>query len=211
VSYEDEEQVERLRKWWQENWKAIVGGLVIGLSAIFGWEAWQRSGAESSSAASYRFDQLVAELDRGQPESASALRDELVSDYRRTPYATLATLRMARSYVEAGDLDRAATELEWARDNARDDGLKALALVRLARVRWAAGDAETALALLDGRDPGPHRALYEELRGDVLLSEGRRAEAREAYERALTAVSPTAANRELIERKLEDLADVVTS
>lgn len=211
MSYEDEEEVERLRKWWRENWKAIIGGLVIGLSAIFGWEAWQRSGVQAASTASQHFDQLVAELERGQRDSAAELRDRIISDHRRTPYAAMAGLHLARSYVESGDLDRAAEELEWVRNNARDDGHKTLAQVRLARVRWAAGDADAALALLDTRDAGPYRSIFEELRGDVLLSVGRRAEARQAYERALDETPPTAPNRELLERKLEDLADVVVS
>ncbi len=37
----DEEQVEALRKWWLENGKSVIAGIVIGFSAIFGWRAWQ--------------------------------------------------------------------------------------------------------------------------------------------------------------------------
>ena len=43
--YEDEEQVEALKKWWQENWKALAAGLVLGRD----WEECLRQGAESAA------------------------------------------------------------------------------------------------------------------------------------------------------------------
>ena len=36
----EEEQVEAIKKWWQENGKSIIAGVVIGITAIFGWRAY---------------------------------------------------------------------------------------------------------------------------------------------------------------------------
>lgn len=210
MSYEDEEEFERIRRWWNENWKAVVGGLVIGIVAIVGWRSWTDSRTQAAANASLHFDQLVEALDRNDVEAATALRETLVSDYRRTPYAALASLRLARTHVEAGDLARATQVLEWAASHATDEAVKATAQLRLARVQWAAGDGEAALRRLDaagGADP----AQVEELRGDVLLSLGRRAEARAAYERASAAMTTMSIQRGLLERKLEDLSDAVAS
>ena len=37
----DEEQVEALKKWWRENGKSVVGGVVLGLALVGGWRGWQ--------------------------------------------------------------------------------------------------------------------------------------------------------------------------
>ena len=36
----DEEQVQRLREWVGEYWKPVVGGVIVGLAAVFGWQGW---------------------------------------------------------------------------------------------------------------------------------------------------------------------------
>ena len=33
----EEEQVEAIKKWWNENGKSIIVGIVVGITAIFGW------------------------------------------------------------------------------------------------------------------------------------------------------------------------------
>ena len=38
----EREQLDAIKKWWSENGKAIVAGLIIGLGAVFGWQYWQR-------------------------------------------------------------------------------------------------------------------------------------------------------------------------
>ena len=54
-------------------------------------------------------------------------------------------------------------------------------------------------------------SLFEELRGDIMLTQGDRAAARQAYQKAIEAGNEAAANRELLQQKLDDLADVVNS
>ena len=48
----DQEQVEELQKWWQENRLAIVVGLVVGIGGLVGWEQWQKASLKESMAAS---------------------------------------------------------------------------------------------------------------------------------------------------------------
>ena len=49
----DEEQVEKLKKWWQENGRAVITGLVLGVVGLFGYRYWvdqQEATAEAASA-----------------------------------------------------------------------------------------------------------------------------------------------------------------
>ena len=38
----EEEQVEALRRWWDENGRSTIAAIVIALAAGFGWQAWQK-------------------------------------------------------------------------------------------------------------------------------------------------------------------------
>ncbi len=80
--------------------------------------------------------------------AASTLLDELNREYAWTPYASLGTLIAARVQVEANELDKAAAGLKSVMDNAKDDELKMVARLRLARVQSAHGKNDEALATL---------------------------------------------------------------
>ncbi|MDP9139239.1 MAG: tetratricopeptide repeat protein, partial [Pseudomonadota bacterium] len=108
-------------------------------------------------------------------------------------------------------LDTALTRLRWVSENGADDGLRQVARLREARVLWQQGQADAALKLLDGGDENFSK-VTEELRGDIRLSQGDRAAARAAYEKALAgADEEDAAARGDLQRKIDDLSDVVPS
>jgi predicted negative regulator of RcsB-dependent stress response len=207
--YDDEAQVEQLKRWWNENWKSLAAGLVIGLGGIFGYEAYRRYEQSHAEQASQIYEDLKSAITARKSDEAVAIGDRLVKDYSKTPYASGASLRLAQQAVEQGKLDDAAKRLQWVADNGKDDGLRDLAKLRLARVLWQQKKNDDALKLLDG-DHGSYAALFNELRGDIKLSMGDRAAARAAYEQAVKS-SGDAASTGGLQRKLDDLADVVHS
>lgn len=205
MAYDEEEQVARIQQWWSENWKALVGGLVIGVGGIVGWNAWQSHSEQQAEAASALFAEVRSAADADNRDAALAARETLISDYSGTPYAVAASLQVAALHAAEGELEAAAGALRWASDNADDPAMGRLAEIRLARVRWAQGDAEAALSLLDGGSENL-LAVTEELRGDILIEQGERAAAHRAYSEALAAAPQE--SRELLQQKLDDLADV---
>ena len=207
--YEDEAEVENLKRWWKENWKSLVAGLVIGLGAIGGYEGYRRYQAAQAEQASQIYEDLKAAVTAKKADEASALGDKLIADFAKTPYAASAALRLAQQGVELGKLDDAAKRLQWVADNSKDDGLRDLAKLRLARVLWQQKKNDDALKLTDG-EHGAYNALFSELRGDIKLSQGDRAAARSAYEAAVKASDATAVDPGL-QRKVDELADVVNS
>ena len=36
----DDEQVERIKKWWSDNGSSVIAGLVIGIGGLVGWRYW---------------------------------------------------------------------------------------------------------------------------------------------------------------------------
>lgn len=207
--YEDEAEIENIKRWWKENWKSLTAGLVIGLGAIGGYEGYRRYQLAQASQASQIYEDLKAAATANKADEAIALGDTLVKNFAKTPYASGAALRMAQLSVEQGKLDDAAKHLQWVADNSKDDGLRELAQLRLARVLWQQKKVEDALKLTEG-EHGAYAAMFSELRGDIKLSQGDRAAARAAYEAAVKATD-AAADSTGLQRKLDELADVVNS
>lgn len=209
--YDDEAQVEALKKWWQENWMALAAGLVIGLGAIFGWEGWQKYRDGQDAQASQIYEDMKKAYSGNKADEATRLGEKLLTEFESTPYAPAAALRMASAAVEANKLDEAGARLSWIVANSGDEGLKQLARLRQARVLWAQNKGDEALKILAG-DAGGYAALYEELRGDISLAKGDRSAARASYEKALqAAATDDRASRESLQRKLDDLTDVAQS
>ena len=208
--YDDEAQAEQLKTWWKENWMALAAGLVIGLGAIFGWEGWQNHQQRRAADASQMYETLKQALADDKLDVAKPIADKLVADFANTPYAAGAQLRLAAAEVKADDLEGAAKSLQWVREHADDAGLQQVAQLRSARVLWQQGKLDEALKALDG-GAGEFAPLFDELKGDIKLAQGDRSGARSAYEKAFAATPEDQPSRQLLQRKLDDLTDVVQS
>jgi predicted negative regulator of RcsB-dependent stress response len=123
----EKEQVEALRKWWQENGKALIIGVVIGLGGLFGYRGWQdHVTSKAMEAADLHAGVLVA-LEQAQHATVIAEAARLRGDYAGTPYAALATLAEAAVLVRDDDPGAARTALQWVADNAEQPEVAAVA------------------------------------------------------------------------------------
>ena len=208
----EEEQVDALKRWWQENGKTLLLTLAVALALVFGWRTWQDRQAAEAANASALYQNLVQAVSlslRGesadaQVATAEHLAGSLKSDHEDSAYASLAALLMARVAVEQGQLDEALAQLEWVLSHEPADAQRIVATLRKARIMGEQGQGSEALALLDTLEPGSFEASYQELRGDLLLSGGKTTEARDAYRLAAQAAE-TAGVRPLLTMKLENL------
>lgn len=204
-SYEtDEEQLEAIKKWWAENGRAVIAGIVLGLGAIFGWRAWVSHEQGRAEAASVLYEEVMTALATSDAAKVQESGNRLMQEYDDTPYAEMAALARAKASVAAGDLQAAEQSLQWAVDHATQPDLGRIARLRLARVQYANNKLDAALASLGGHFPESYSALVEELRGDILADKGDIAAARTAYQKALQ--DPRAVvDRAVLEMKLNDL------
>jgi predicted negative regulator of RcsB-dependent stress response len=227
--YDDEAQVEQVKKWLRENWFPLASGLALGLAVIFGWQSWGAHQDARAGAASHIFDDLGRAGDVNKYDDAKAMADRLVKDFSDTPYAAAGALKLAQLAVQDNKLDDAAARLQWVVDFEQHPGLLArlgaqlhlrhgaydvallpLARLRLAEVLWQQNKPDDALKQLDG-DAGAFASEYAELRGDIKLGQGDRVAARTDYQQAVQALGADAPGRLAgLQRKLDDLADAAT-
>jgi len=207
----DDEQVEALRRWWDENGRSTVAAIVIALGLAFGWQGWQTYQENRAVAASELYQTMLRGLSgEGAPEQpVTELAQQLKSEYAGTTYARFAALHLAAMAVERGDLADAQAHLRWVLGKApRRSDVAQVAQLRLARVLAAQGDSEEALAILAEGGEEAYRAAYAVATGDVLLAAGRTDEARDAYIRAqgLVGGGQLGVNLDTLQVKLQSLS-----
>jgi len=205
-TYNAHDQGEVVKKWLKENGSAIVIGLVLAFGGLFGFKQWQTWQETSREQASYEFAVMVQLLSEEQMDAAMSNFQTLRDDHSGSPYASLAALQMARARVEVNQPDLAIGLYEFVIENGYPKALRVVARERLARVLLDQGLPEEALATLEGaEDISGFEARYAEVRGDILLAQGRQEEAIDAYRTALNELEEGVGDRSLLVIKLESL------
>jgi len=205
----DEEQAEAIRKWWDENGKSVVAGIVLGLAAVYGWRGWQDYNIEQAEAASVIYQEMVVAVrDNENADAAQKTAERIISDYGSTAYALFARLTLAKLAVDENEYVIAEDHLRWALDNNQEDSLEHLIRLRLARVLIAQEKSDAAMTLLDVKAPGQFGSSYDELRGDTLNIRGEIEAARSAYQQAITKKRSLGNDISVLEMKLDDLGRI---
>ena len=210
----EEEQVEALRRWWQENGRSTIVAIILALGVGFGYQGWKNHVETKAEGASDLYQRLLQAfsapaLGPEQQQIAVQLAQQLKTEYDGSTYAQFAALQLARVAVGSNDLATAQAELRWVLGKAdKGSDVARIAQLRLARVLAASGEPEQALTILDQSGEGPYKASYAIARGDILLSMGRTEEASESYAAALAlAASEEGAGPDLVavQQKLQAL------
>lgn len=199
----EEQQVEAIKRFWNQYGKAILGGVVIGLAALYGWRYYQAEQRASAEALSGSYAQLVQQQASDDEWLAQAQR--FIAAQGSSNYAIFAALLAAKEAVNTGNLQEAINQLSWAQHNSKDASVKAIAQLRLARVQRETGDYAAALATLNQTVPASFIAQQAELKGDVLQASGDLPAAKAAYQQALALASQ---NTQLLQIKLDELAHI---
>lgn len=202
----EEQQVEAIKRFWNQYGKAILGGVVIGLTSLYGWRYYQAEQRASAEALSNNYAQLVQQ--QGNDEEWLAQAQRFIGEQGSSNYAIFAALLSAKEAVNAGDLTAAKNHLLWAQQNSKDANVKAIAQIRLARVQRELGDFTAALSTVNQSMPASFAAQQAELKGDILQASGDLAAAKTAFEQALAQAGE---NSQLLQIKLDELAHITAA
>ena len=202
--FEEQERIAELKAWWEDNRWFVIGGvaaLIIAFAGYKGWQYWTARQAEDA-AAMYT---PVAEAAKGKDvkrivDAANALRAKHPGSF----FASEAALVAAKAAFDAGNLDEARKQLEWV----MNDGVEAhrgVARLRVAAVLLEQKKFDEALKVLDGNKDEAFVPLVADMRGDIMLAQGRIDEARASYKLAMEKADPRNPVRSIAETKLNAL------
>ena len=204
---QEEEQLEAISQWWQENRVSVIAAVVLTLGGTIGWSQYEDYISENAVAAADAYDSLLQERESGEAaEELALISAGLRESHAGETFADFASLQVAGAAVEAGNLVLARAELESVMASVElDSTLGQLVQLRLARVMAASGDEAGAVAILvQGSSSFP--ASYAQALGDIHLAAGREAEALLAYESAQTESLALGGQLGLVDLKVSGLS-----
>ncbi|QLB12651.1 putative negative regulator of RcsB-dependent stress response [Bisgaardia hudsonensis] len=196
---EEEQEINNLKAWWQDNYKSIIITSVLTFGAVFGWRYWQDYQEKKSQALSVQYEQLISIDDTLGEEKFK----QFVTDNSKTSYAVLALLERARLNVDTKEFVQAEILLTQALSQSSDDLLISISALRLAMVQYQLQKFDSALSSLDkvkGKSWDSRKLL---LKGDILLAKGDNISAKSSFEEALSSASPL--EKSFIQMRLNNL------
>lgn len=202
LDLEEQEQLDQIKHFWKQYGNLISWALIAVFGAFAAWNGyqyWQRSQATQAAA---MYDEVERAAQAGDMPRLERAASDMRDKFGGTTYAQQAALLSARMLYEKGNVDGAKAALTWVADKSSDEGYQALARLRLSAVLLDAKAYDEALKQLSGSFPKEFAALVADRKGDILLAQGKRAEARAEYEQAYRAFDDRAEYRRLVEVKL---------
>jgi predicted negative regulator of RcsB-dependent stress response len=201
---EEQEQLDEFKAWWKKNGK-MATNLVLAL--VVAYAAWQFYGYyqnKKAVEASSLFQTLVVN-DLSKTAEIKAQSAKLMDDFSGTPYAGRAAVFAAKANFAANDSKSAKAQLEWAIKNAKESAVKAIAGLQLAEILYDEKSYDEASKVLAAISDKGFEGLKANLQGDVLLAQGKQAEAKKSYQTALENLDEQGKLHQYTQQKLESL------
>lgn len=202
---QEQDQLDAFKAFWNRYGNLILAVLTVVLFAVAGWRGWGWWQQKQSSEAAVVYEQLREAVERKDVNKVKQASGQLFESYPGTVYGSMGALLAARAYHDAGDLKAAKAPLQWAVDKAKDPEHRLIARLRLAGILLDEKAYDEGLKLLAAENAGRYAGSFADRRGDLLLAQGKRDEARAAYKDALARLEPGSALLPMVRMKLDAL------
>ena len=201
---EEQEQLDEFKVWWKKYGKLAINLVLVALIAYAAWQGYQYFQQKKAVEASVLYQALVT-TDPTKKAEIQAQSAKLMADYASTPYAGRAAVYAAKNSIAAKDAKNAKTQLEWAIKSAKERATKAIASVQLSGLLFEEKNYDSAIKVLSNDTDKGFSGIKDDLLGDILVAQGKTAEAKKAYQNALTNLDAQGKLHQYTVYKLESL------
>jgi predicted negative regulator of RcsB-dependent stress response len=202
LDLQEQEQLDALKAFWNKYGNLITWALILVLGAFAAWNGWQWYQRDQGNKAGALFDELDRAANAGDAEKASRAFSDLKQRFPGTAYAQQGGLIAAKVQFDKGKPDDARATLAWVAEQAKQAELRTVARLRLAALQAEGKQFDEALKTLEGAKAEGFEALVADRRGDVLMLQGKKDEARTAWQAAYAAMGDKVEYRRLVDAKL---------
>lgn len=200
---DEQERLDQLKAWWKRWGNLALFALAVVIAAAAGWRYWQHHTHTQRLEAAAAFERLGQAVETGDAKAAREAATLLIDKYAATAFAPRAALVLAKLDHDAADYKAAEARLDWAQSHSKEPAVRDLARLRLAGVQFDAGRLDEALKTLSGKHSEAFAPRFADLRGDILLAQGKEDDARAAYLAAFKAMKEDNPYRSVVELKLD--------
>ena len=205
---EEQEKLDAIKAWW-----ARYGTLVVTLFAVValawgGWWGWKAYESHRANQAMGYFEALEDAARLGGADSSVRIKTAsatLREQYPATGYAARGALVAAQALAAQKDDAGAREQLEWLAAQGKNPSMQAVARLRLAGMLLDQKQYDPALAQLNN-PPAAFAALFADRRGDILAAQGKRDEARAAWQSAIDGLGAGNPLTQVVQLKLDALS-----
>ena len=202
---EEQDQIEQLRAFWQR-WGNLISLLALAAALSWaGYTGWQWWSNRQAAQAAQLYGKLSQDLQATDLHNAAPVWAALQNEHAATPYSAMAGLALARAQADAGQGDAAIQTLNWVVGHAGDSAYQAAARLDLAALQMDSHQLDAALTSVKSAPAPEFEALFAMRRGDIYALQGDNAQARSAYQQALSLLPPASSYRQLLQFKLDSV------
>lgn len=211
LDLEEQEQLDELKHFWKQYGDIITWALIVVFGAVAAWNGYQYWQTRQASQATVMYDEVERAVQSGDIARLDRSLADMKDRFGGTVYAGQAGLLAAKTYYDKGNIEASKAALSWVVDKASDEGYKSIANLRLAGILLETKAYDEALKLVSGPFSKDFAALAADRRGDILVAQGKKSEARAEYQAAYKGFDERSEYRRLVEVKLNALgADPVS-
>jgi predicted negative regulator of RcsB-dependent stress response len=199
---EEQEQLASLKAWWNQYGNLVSWLLIFALAGYAAWSGWNYYQRTQTAQAGQLYEELQKAVSAKDNARVQRAATDMTERFGRSAYAQMGALVAAKSAFDANDLKAAKTQLQWVIDKGSEE-YKAIAKIRLAGILLDEKAYDEALKLLAGDFPEQFAGAVADRKGDILVAQNKKEDARAAYQTALEKTDPKNPGRQLIELKLD--------
>ena len=208
LNLEEQDQLDALKHFWSQFGGLISAVLLVVLLALAGWNGYRFWQGRQAAQASAMFDEVERAVATSELDLAQRAFSDMKERFASTSYAPQAGLLVAKLAIDSGKEDAAATAsaaLQWVADNASDEGMRAVAALRLSALMIDAKQYEQAHKTLQSVHAEAFSALVQDRLGDLYVQQSKTEDAKAAYLKAFAGMDAGSEYRRLIKIKLNAL------
>jgi len=205
LDLEEQEQLDELKHFWSRYGNLITWILIAVLGSLAAWNGyayWRKNQAAQSAV---MFDEMEKSLQSADLSKVERTFNDMKERFPASTYTQQAALQLAKMAADTQKTDTAKAALQWAADNASDEGYASVARLRLASLHMETKALESALKVLEDVKSPAFKALVDDRKGDIWMLEGKKTEAKAAYLQAFSALEERSEYRRLVRVKLNAL------
>ena len=205
LDLEEQEQLDELKHFWKKYGNVITWLLIAVMGSYAGWNGYQYWQRQQAGKASALFDELEKSAISGDAVKIERAWGDMKERFPSTTFAAQSALIAAKSFQMADKPDAAIATLQWASENASDQGSAQLARLRLANLQAQQKAFDDALKTLAKPFNPAFAGLAFDVQGDVYAAQNKPQEAIKAYTDAWRQLDENAEYRRLVAAKLNAL------